>query len=161
MTRQRRWFHLLAAVDGTARTLGGYTAYGITTAEYVGRRGGELDDAVDWLRENGYERNSLAAAKYHTAPHGAVAHVSMRRVPEEHPAVDARITEDFAPSESQFHIHLWPIVDGIEVFSHYELRASPWPVNNEGLRQMYERLKEHYRPSTGSTYLRGITDLDI
>lgn len=158
MTRQRRWFHALAAVDGLARSVGGYTAYGITTAEYVGRLTLPLGlhDAVEYLRENGYERNSLAAAKFHTAPHDAVAHASYRRVPEEHPDIDARITHDYAPSECQYHVHLWPTVDGIEVFSHYEVRGDLVRGN-----WSYRRMREHYRPEGGETYLKGVTDLDL
>lgn len=155
-TRQRRWFHLLAAADATARTLGGYTAYQVETAEYVGRRTESLADVLQWLREQGYERNSLAAAKYHPEPHQAVTHASYRRVPEEHPDVDARIVREFAPSESQFHVHCWPTVDGVELFSHYEPRGDVIRGN-----WSYRRMREHYRPTVTETYLRGVTDLSL
>jgi len=162
MTRQRTVNHALAFIDPFARGLSRplpwtlYTAYPLTTAEYVGRYPDDrLSRAVSRLRDAGYTANPLAAAKYHPAPHRAVDHGSYRRVPDAHPeGIDARITREYAPNQCHYHCHLWPVTDGVEVYSHYEVRPDilrgdfdPW------------RMAEHYRPELNETYLPGVTDL--
>ena len=155
---QRRWNHLLAFADGPARALGGYTAYQLRTAEYVGKRPDErLTDTVAYLKSQGYRPNPLAAAKYHPAPHQAVDHGSYRRVPDAHPeGIDAELTRDWAPRQTQFHVHLFPVVGGTEIYSHYELRP-------DILRGDFNprRWLAHYRPTHGETYLPGVSDLQV
>lgn len=162
MTWQRPWNHALAAIDPLARVFGAYTAYTLSASEYVGTiHVADAFDAADVLKSMGYEANPLAAAKYHPDPHHAVDHGGYRRVPDEHPDLDARITRDYAPRQCQYHPHLWPGVDGVEVFSHYEVRPDLHPVASESVASAYNRLKEHYRPDYGETLVRGVTDLEF
>lgn len=151
----RSLMHLLAAVDPAARRLGQYTAYRIAPEEFVGATHMDLQRTARELREWGYETHHLAAAKLHPEPHAAVAHASLRRVPKEHPiGIDARITDEWEPGQCQYHVHLWPSRDGTSVFSHYEVRG-------DVLRGGFdvERMRAHYRPDYGETYLRGISDI--
>lgn len=90
----RTWQHFLAAADRPASAVGLFTAYQLDTVEYVGTVNFPLgiDDARQWLREQGYERHGLAAAKYHPEPHRSVDFGSWRRVPDEHPSPTCRAT---------------------------------------------------------------------
>lgn len=163
---QLAWNRLLAAVDPTARRLGKYTAYQISRNEYVTTAQTTLKNARIALETLGYTPNSLAAAKTHPDPHRAVAHASYRKVPDKYPIAfrgDAapRIVNDYRPEQCQYHVHLWPVVDGVELYGHYEVRPDLRPVGGEGIRAAYRRAREHYRPETGETYLMGVTDVDL
>lgn len=141
------WTRLRAAADPLARRLNAYTAYSLTPDEYVGRIDG---DVRAFLRSHGYEPQYLSAAKRHPETN-ALHDLSYRRVPTAHPAgVTTALTRNWRPAQCQYHVHVF----GHECFSHYELRPDFWPPNPR-------RLREHYRPTAGSTYLRGVTDLDL
>ena len=156
--------HALAALDPIARALGGYSAYRIGRSEWIETvRSLSLEELVAALEEAGYRDNHLAAAKYHPAPHAAVDHASLRRVPDEHPdlEVEAEITTEWAPHQCQYHVHLWPTLDGVEVFGHYELRPDLHPVAGEYPLETLKRLRTHYRPEHHETYLHGISDIAL
>lgn len=140
----------LAALDPVARRFGVYTAYRLSAKEYLGAVlfPLELRDARDYLRANDYEPHALAATKRHPET-GQLHDLSYRRVPTEHPdAVENSAIADYDPQDCQYHVHCWVTKRGVEFFSHYELRPLKAPF-------------EHYRPRYGSTYHRGVTDLDI
>lgn len=167
MSGYRSWNHVLAAVDPLAKSVGKFTSYQLDPYEKVGEEYfHDVADAADYLRRQGYERNALAAAKQHPAPHSALDHGSYRRVPDDHPFPDTpgngipRIVREYDPVQCQYHVHLWPVADGIEFFSHYEVRPDLRPVGDESLTDAYRRAREHYRPDE-ETYIRGISDLEI
>ena len=157
MPAQRRWNHLLAAIDGPLRKATGlYTAAQLRPRELVAVRQEPLAETIAWLKDEGYRANPLAAAKYHPAPHTAVDHGSYRYVPTEHPDLDRKIVDEWEPNQCQYHVHVWPNTDGIEVYSHYEVRPDflrPRP--------SLHRLRSHYRPEYGETFIMGLTNLDV
>ena len=155
------WTRLRAAVHPHARRLLGlYEAYPLNQEEYVGTLGNgyTLADARHYLRQNGYTPQYLSAAKRHPQT-GALHDLSYRRVPTRHPpaALDTALEARFAPAACQYHAHVFQTADGGPVFySHYEARPDP-------LRPAVDlaRLRTHYRPTTGETYLEGVTDLQL
>ena len=153
------WTDIRAAADPFARRLGGYTAYRLSTMEYVGRVRYPLGvhDARDHLESKGYEPQALSAAKRHPNT-GALHDLSYRRVPEEHPdgADGATIADAYDPDECQLHVHVFETAGWLEWFSHYELRPDVFRPSFS-----YDRLAEHFRPTPGETYLRGVTDLSF
>ena len=164
---QRTVNHALAAVAPVARRFGAYTAYQLEPPEYVGTVAFGMAATRQMLELGGYEPNPLSAAKYHPEPHKAVDHGSYRRVPDSHPpeVEDTDPTPELAflaaPRQCQYHVHLWPCDEGTAVFSHYETRPDLHPVGDESLTEAYCRLREHFRPTHGETYLHGVTDLEL
>lgn len=146
------WTRVRGALDPLARLVGLYTAYKVSDAEYIGstNRFNGLHGARLYLeiRENEYEPQYLSAAKRHPGTN-QLHDLSYRRIPSKHPpeAIDTEIGNRYRPGQCQFHVHVFAVGDRLQWFSHYETRPSA------GL--------EHYRPSIGETYLRGVTDLDI
>lgn len=158
-----RWTRLRAHLDSVARLFGGYTAYTLSREEYIGSvyLPGGARDAYTFLTKNGYEPQYLSAAKRHPET-GALHELSMRNVPERHPP--ATVTDDwmadiafhYNPSECQYHVHVFEHDGIVEYFSHYELRPDVF-----GPSFSVGRLREHYRPEYGETYLRGVSDLGL
>lgn len=123
---------LLARIDPIARQFNKYTAYELAIDEFVGYLPeGKFQDE---LRDHAYEINMLSAAKFHPES-GFVDDWSLRRVDSEQP-------------QWQWHIHLWERAGGsMEVFSHYELRPDPRPLEGENIPDMRDRIREHYNPT--------------
>lgn len=141
---------LLPQVDRVVDKFGLYTAYTIETQEYVGHVKLSLGDIPletdlsDLLVEElGYERNGLSAAKYHHTT-GKTDDGSFRKVDPESP-------------RWQWHVHVWEYGQSAELYSHYEMRPDLERVADESWREMYKRLRTHYRPKYGVEYLRGVT----
>lgn len=153
----RAWAGLMARIDPMARRVGLYTAYPLPPAELIAS---EPTEAVStFLHERltpaGYHTQWLAATKYHPET-GEIQDASCRRVPDTHPDIDSRLTRNWSPDQCQFHVHLWNVGDRVEVFSHYELRPDVFrPTIDIG------RLREHYRPAWGATYLPGVSDEEV
>lgn len=123
---------VLARIDPIARQFGKYTAYRLSSEEFVGYH--PRDGVLDSLRSLGYEMNLLSAAKYHPET-GDLDEWSIRRVDPDHP-------------RWQWHVHVWERSnDRAEVFSHYEYRPDPIPIDGEGMADMQDRLREHYNPT--------------
>lgn len=142
------WTRLRAALDPLARRVNLYTAYDIGHDEYVGAFDAEmgLADVRHSLRQNAYEPQYLSAAKRLPGT-GQLHDLSYRRVPTTHP--EAWSVDRYAPSDCQYHVHVFESADGGPLaFSHYEVRPFADP-------------REHFRPTYGSTYLRGVSDLDL
>lgn len=177
MTRERAFNHFLAAVDDLAGQWGHYTAYPLDDAEHLGTVAFPLGlhDAREFLEANGYERHYVAAAKFHPGPHDAVDHASYRKVPDAHPTGELTKPSGRRPeilsynvAQCQYHVHLWPTREGIEFYGHYELRGDLHPVEGDCRRARFgwplealRRMRRHYRPTRGETYLPGVTDLPI
>lgn len=152
-----RWTQLRAAVDPITRQLGFYTAYALDVEEHVGSVELTTGEAQQYLRQRAYDPQYLSAAKRHPET-GELHKLSTRHVPDDHPpaADGTQLAERYAPRECQFHTHWFDTAGGVDVFSHYETRPDllrPEP--------SIERLRTHYRPERGSTYLRGITNLEL
>lgn len=129
---------------------------------------GRLDRSADavraLLRERGYEPQRLSAAKARpTASEpfaGTDLHLlSYRRVPTDHP--DRWSLDEWRPRQCQYHVHAFDRQDGVDVYSHYELRPHPLPVADEDPLTALRRARTHYRPVHGREYVRGVTDLDL
>lgn len=159
------WTQLRAAVDPfTRRTLGLYSAYSLTSEEYIGTAHRSFPDLKATLEAAGYTPQKLSAAKRH--PESGKLHLlSMRRVPDLHPFDPILGTglKEWDGNQCQFHLHAFATdVSGFyDIFMHYELRPDFFrPTFNP------ERLREHYRPQYDFdhvdrekwTYLRGIQD---
>jgi len=135
---------LRAAADPLARSLGHYSAYTLR-GERIGVTGHTRRAAEAALRERGYEPSPLGleAAKQH--PDDGRLHVlALRRVDPDHP-------------RRQYHVHGFTHPDGIELHSHYELRADPWPVGGGSWGDVRGRLRDHYRAEWGATWGDGVT----
>lgn len=139
-------------LDNVARKFGFYTAYELDSEEYVGTVQGMW--TVQRLMQRGYEKPptfagvSLQAAKLHPDS-GDVHDISLRKVDPDNP-------------RKQWHIHLYhtgPTMfvehEELEIFSHYEFRPDFQRVGDESYGDMIERLRTHYRPEWGETYIRG------
>lgn len=155
------WTHLRARINPLVRPRL-YTAYRIDEREYVARTTDSIRRVRASLREKGYRPQRLSAAKAHptaTPPfRGADLHVlSYARVAEAHPA--AWQPESWRPAQCQYHIHGFRTADGIELYSHYELRPSLTPLAGEDVATWFRRMHTHYRPTYGHHYLQGVTDL--
>lgn len=137
-------------LDDVARRVGFYTAYELDSEEWVGIVLGM--DIESRLRQRGYEASpsiagiTLEAAKLHPDT-GTVHDVSLRKVDPDKP-------------RKQWHVHLYMEPDNTygtvtEAFSHYEFRPDFTRVGDESYGDMIERLRTHYRPEWGETYIRG------
>lgn len=147
----------MARTDPVARRFGLYTAYPLPPTEFVGSKTAESSEQFlrERLRASGYHHQWLAATKSHPET-GDMQDIGCRKVPGSHPDIDTRLTRNWAPNQCQFHVHLWHYGGRVEVFSHYELRPDFFsPTFNR------ERLREHYRPTWGETYLPGVCDFDV
>ena len=121
---------VLSRVDPVARYFGGYTAYQLNRAEYVGTIASKFD-SFD-LDHYGYDHNLLSAAKYHPVT-AELDDGTWRRIDEEN-------------TRWQWHIHIWDRDEGTELFSHYEYRPDPWILDDESASDMRQRLWDHYNP---------------
>lgn len=149
---------LKAELDSFTRPFGIYLAYQLDHSEYVGRGWfpAGLHDLYVYLTEsNEYEPTHFEAAKYHPDT-GDLHELSLRRI-------------DACNPRWQWHIHCWSLPDrtgSFELYSHYELRPDPFPIDKESITTMINRLQEHYRPTYGETYRQGehcdvITELSL
>lgn len=152
------WTRLRGAVDPyTRRTLGLYTAYPLDCREHIATWNASLGLFRKSITNLGYEPQRLSAAKRHPQT-GTLHALSMRRVPDRHPddAEGTAIAREYDPEQCQYHLHAIEVNGGYDIFSHYELSPSILhPRPNPA------RLREHYRPTYGSTYLRGVSDLHL
>lgn len=128
----RQW--LLKQSDPLARRYGRYTGYRLSTREYLG----SVDATELDLRDIGYDRHNLAAIKYHPETERP-DDGSWRRVDGDNP-------------RWQWHVHLWDEESTVEVFSHYEFRPDPWPLTDESIADMHQRLRDHYNPKWDTSY---------
>lgn len=150
------WTRLRAAVDPIVRPYHLYTAYPLGSPEYVGTVLGSVDDVRQLLVEAGYEPQYLSAAKEHPET-GQLHDLSYRRVPDEHPEeAEGTAVGTWRPIDCQYHFHAFATADGVDGFSHYELRPDFWSPEFD-----VERLEIHYHPTYDDDYLRGVTDLDL
>lgn len=149
----------LPALDPyTRQYLDSYVAYQLSRDEYVTNvTFYSLADAKEWLYTIGYEPQYLAAAKRHPDDPDWIEALSFRKVPTQHPPVDARITRRWDPKQCQYHVHLFDTGGTqFELFSHYELRPDFFrPTFN------LERLDTHYNPVYGEDYLKGVASPNI
>lgn len=121
--RQRVFPHF----NGLAHRGHSYTAYELDEEEFIGRA--PRFDPSDL----GYERNHLAAVKYHPKT-GATDDGSWRRVDPDHP-------------RWQWHVHVWWDSDMGEVFSHYEYRPDLRRIGDESVWDLHQRLRDHHTPT--------------
>lgn len=149
----------LRAVDRLANVLP-YTAYDVSSKEFLGEYDGALDELIAELEDCGYHYQLFAARK--TAD-GKKDDGSYARIADEHPdAVEGTALAEIEPGECQYHVH--PIKrDGvIECYGHYEVHPYPWTPTWD-LTRAWPR---HYRPTWDSsetprsewTYIRGVRD---
>jgi len=144
---------LLKAIDPLARKVGLYTSYELSEMEFVGHADGW--NIKEILKQNGYEKPptflsvQLQAAKLHPK-HNVVHDWSFRKVDPEN-------------ERKQYHIHAWdvPSVQKAELASHYEFRPDLKVLEGETLADAIERLRTHYRPSWGESYIRGKADQTV
>lgn len=111
-----------------------YAVYQLDEEEYIGTVDADLRETIDYLKQCGYEYQTLAAKKLH---------------PETERSDDGSYRRlDPDDSDKQWHVHLWETDDGVEVYSHYEYKPELWgPVDEH-------RVAEHYRPDD-NTYIEG------
>ena len=136
-----------------ARRFGFYTAYMLDDREFVG----ELPNAPVWWQTHGYESNPtvagipLSAAKIHPST-GQTHDISVRKVDPEN-------------TQKQYHLHYWleSVEEGYEaeLFSHHEYRPDLKILEGETLSDAIERLRTHYRPEWGESYIRGKADQTV
>lgn len=152
-----RWTRFRALLDPLARLFGYYTAYSLSSPEYVGTLKQSIPETHNYLKHNAYQPQRLSAAKRHP-DHGRLHDLSLRYIPSTHPdgALGTPLAQEFDPEECQFHVHIFRTAEGVDVFSHYESRPDLMRPNISR-----KRLRTHYRPTWDETYLRGITNLDI
>ena len=125
-----------------------YYAYSLSEPEYIGTApaGGVIRE----LREAGYETPPtlgpipLEAAKTRRGVGDRVHDYSLRRIDPEHPT-------------RQFHVHIWSVNEGVELWSHYEHVPDLRPVADESWTDAYARAREHLNPSWGSEWGDGTT----
>lgn len=157
------WTLLRAAVDPIARRYNLYTAYRVGWEERIGDVDGMGADAARWyLQDRGYEPQYLSAAKAWPDAgrpwgDGDLHDLSYRRVPDRHPPrAYGKPLEEWRPADCQYHVHVFVRDGGAVFFSHYELRPDFFsPAFSPA------RLRAHYRPAYGQSYLRGVTDLEL
>ena len=136
----------LKRLDPLARRVGFYTAYTLSESEYIGHTRDPY--AKQMLQTGGCERSPtfmglrLEAAKLHPTS-GRVHDWSLRKVdPRDH--------------RKQYHVHAWTNEENVTMlYSHREYRPDVRPVGGESLREMYDRLRTHYRPEYGEDYEQG------
>lgn len=126
------------AVGGVADAVLPGRCYGVFTLharEFVGTLDLNLAECKQRLEDRSYSYGTIAASKLHPETH-LPDDGSYRRIDPE-------------DSAKQWHVHLWDRPNGVEVFSHYELRPEPWgPLD-------LQRPIEHYWPEWGETCLLG------
>lgn len=147
---------LLPAADRLVRPLGFYTAYSIGDEQLARLDDVDAQIALLSFKIAGFEETWLAALKYRSTARRSHDYASLRYVPEEHPAVDARIVDEWEPAECQYHVHLFVVDGALEVYSHYEVRPDllrPSP--------SIDRLRTHYRPVYGEDYVKGLAPRDV
>lgn len=147
---------LLLPADRLLRPAGLYAAYSIGDEQIASLPDVEPRWAICAMRTVGFEPAWLAALKYRSTARRHHDVASLRYVPEEHPAVDARIVDEWAPEECQYHLHLFDVDGVLEVYSHYEVRPDllrPSP--------SIERLRTHYRPEYGEDYVKGLAPREV
>lgn len=136
-----------------------YTSYEIDQLEYIGYFNGTLDECERQLKEQGYHYQLFAAEKQlgETTDDGSWA-----RIPTRHPeAVTQTALDGRDPRNCQYHVHLFEMEDGIDLYGHYEIHPYPWIPTVD-----YTRSVNHYRPTWDTkgneksewTYLRGVRD---
>lgn len=143
------WTYFCSLINPIARELGYYTSYRLHASEYIGTLYDyTVEDARVFLRDNNYTPQYLSAAKKH--PESGLLHdLSYRKIPKHHPlGAEGTPLESYDPESCQLHVHCFWHTGGIDVFSHYETRPLAHPL-------------EHYRPTHGDSYLRGVTDLHL
>jgi hypothetical protein len=157
-----------------------YTAYEIDQLEYIGHFDGTLDECETQLKERGYHYQLFAAEKQL----GTVTDDgSWARIPTRHPeAVTGTALDGRDPRNCQYHVHLFEMEDGIDLYGHYEIHPYPWIPTFD-----IDRSLNHYRPTWDSasspddasrtsstktsdtkdndksewTYLRGVRDIRL
>ena len=121
-----------------------YAAYTLSQEEFIAHlpdTQGGMETVESFLFQEGFRRvKVLAALKYHPDT-GDPDNGSWRVVDDENP-------------RHQYHIHVFEVSDGIDVFCHYEYRPDLKPVANESVTDMVDRLKDHYKPESDE-YLMG------
>lgn len=110
-----------------------YAVYDLHRNEFMGLVDESLDEAVESLRDMGFESSTLAALKGHPSMDDRWDDGSYRLVDPDAP-------------RWQYHVHLFDVADGVEVYCHREYRPDPRPVASESLRATIARLREHYKP---------------
>ncbi len=136
-----------------------YTAYDISPTEYLGHFDGSHSELVAQLKERGYHYQMFAAEKRlgSKTDNGSYA-----CIPDRHPeAVHKTALEGIDPRNCQYHVHLFDLPDGVDVYGHYEIHPYPWTPYLD-----WNRPLKHYRPTWDTddnprsewTYLRGVTD---
>jgi len=164
------------AVDVGASVLP-YTAYEIDQLEYIGHFDGTLDECETQLKERGYHYQLFAAEKRlgnttdlasssddasRTSSAKTSDDGSWARIPTRHPeAVTKTALDGRDPRNCQYHVHLYEMPDGIDLYGHYEIHPYPWTPTFD-----IDRSLNHYRPAWDTedndksewTYLRGVQD---
>lgn len=136
-----------------------YTAYEITDAEYLGHVPVEKDRLTAELQSRGYHYQLFAAEK---TLNGTADVGSWARIPSRHPSV-VRDTglQALNPRACQYHVHLFAVDGGYDLYGHYERHPYPHVPTLD-----LQRPLKHYRPTWDRddnekgewTYLRGVTD---
>jgi len=112
-----------------------YAVFRLKSPEFVGTLDLDVADLPARFEEHAYSYCPVAAKKLHPET-GQPDDGSYRRI-------------DPVNSAKQWHVHVFDRPDGVEVFSHYELRPEPWrPLD-------LRRPVEHYWPEWGETCLLG------
>ena len=140
-----KFSRLALALNPLAKRLGFYTAYKITTKEFIGLA--EWPNLDCRLRSLGYIRPPtvacipLSAAKTHPVT-GSIHDLTLRKV-------------DPNDNRRQYHVHAFRMDSMAAIASHYELRPDLCKLAGETHEQRKQRLATHYRPVWGSDYIRG------
>ena len=145
--------NILPRVNPYARRFGFYTAYTLSENELIGSTNQNIESAVSEIQSIGYDYNGLSATKIHPSK-DIVDNGSYRRVPKSFSDVrECRITENWSPEETQFHIHLFDVNKTVELYSHFELRPD---IFNPHVSK--SRLETHYRPQWSEEYILGAVE---
>jgi hypothetical protein len=123
-----------------------YASYRLSWEEYVDT----VNKATAWslLKENGYERVYITSALKRHPETNATDNGSYRKVDPNGPRF-------------QYHVHLFDRGQDVDIFSHHEYRPDFHPIGDESPTEAINRLREHYKPEYGKTYLQGATDLEL
>jgi hypothetical protein len=150
---------LLHTIDPLARKAGLYTSYEISESEYIG----SIFCPDGWtikprLKRLGYEDIWFEATKTHPET-GQIHDLALRKVhgmtDTTPPEAEGKPILNRHYAKRQWHLHGFRVNGHLELYSHYEIRGDPYPIENESLSQAITRCKNHYRPSKG-TYLKGV-----
>jgi hypothetical protein len=149
--RPMKFSGLAKALNPLANRFGFYTAYQLSTKEFIGIA--KWDGLATRLEEIGYEPPPrigcipLSAAKTHPVT-GATHNLTMRKL-------------DPQDNTRQYHVHAFRMDTVAAIASHYELRPDLMRLPEESSQERKERLETHYRPIWGEDYLRGEKCEDI